>query len=249
MSGTEVTMLRRGDSLVPSCEMFREDLLAIPEGKEVFVTIRRARSPRHHRFFFAALQEIVRSGAWDGTVETLLIYLKIATGRVTTVIGDRGRTFYVPKSIAFESFSEDEFTGFKREVEKVLGERLHIDVEAIYQAVLSRSQLRDDVPTEVLTREKDAPSRSPSPASLEARLQALATELSKDTPDEVEAAWSEAWATDAVKDLFRLQPKCVEAIVKFARMKASGQLASGEAGYREMTGKAIAAAIERRKAA
>ncbi len=143
MSGVDLTMLRRGDSLVPSCEMFREDLATIPEGKEVFVTLRRVRSPKHHRFWFAALQEIVRSGQWEGSVETLLIWIKIATGHVTVVIGPKGQTFYVPKSIDFASMSEDQFTSFKREAEKALAERLHVDVEAIYDSVMSRSRLRE----------------------------------------------------------------------------------------------------------
>lgn len=144
MSGIEITMLRRGDSLVPSCEMFREDLHTVPEGKEVFVSLRRARSPKHHRFWFAALQEIVRSGQWQGTVETLLIAIKIGTGHVTVVIGERGKTYYVPKSIDFSSLGEDAFTAFKREAEKYLTERLKIDIEAIYQTIADRSRLVDD---------------------------------------------------------------------------------------------------------
>lgn len=140
MSGIDITMIRRGDSLVPSCEMFREDLAGLPEGREVFVNVRRARSPRHHRFFFAALHEICRSGQWDGSVETLLIYLKIGLGHVTVVIGPNGKTYYVPKSIDFASMGEDEFTKFQREAERFFTMKMGIDIEAIYQAIAARSQ-------------------------------------------------------------------------------------------------------------
>lgn len=266
MSGTEITMLRRGDSLVPSCEMFREDLLSIPEGKEIFVTMRRARSPKHHRFWFAALQEIVRSGQWEGSVETLLIWIKIATGHVTVVVGDKGKTFYVPKSIDWASMPEDAFTAFKREAEKVLGERLHVDMEAIYEAVMSRSRLRDDVPTEDPVPEapqinEDTPSmpeaandtgRTDEP--LDARLRALATALEKDTPEAFEAAWGELRGLSATKVL-RVQcldPDSnrdpVKAIKDFAQMLAKGELKGGVVGYREMVEKVIQSAMRRRAA-
>lgn len=86
MSGLKITVIRRGTSLVPSCAMFEEDLLTIPDGKEVVITLTRSRSPQHLRRFFAKLRVIRKSGAWDSDEESLLGYLKLGIGYVTAVI-------------------------------------------------------------------------------------------------------------------------------------------------------------------
>lgn len=82
----QLTMLRRGDNLVPAAEIFLEDMRAIPEGREVVVTVKRSRSPKHLRFFFAKLRAIITAGHWDGDTDSLLSYLKIGVGHCVTVI-------------------------------------------------------------------------------------------------------------------------------------------------------------------
>lgn len=135
MAGLELTMIRRGDTLVPSAQWFLDQLHTLPDGKEVFVTIRRVRSVQHHRFFFGVLNEIVESGQWEGDVETLLIYLKIGIGYVSTVIGPTGKVYYVPKSIAFESMDEEAFKAFHKKAEAFFVNKMEIDIEEIYRRI------------------------------------------------------------------------------------------------------------------
>jgi hypothetical protein len=92
-AGVDITMRRKGDTLVPTAEMFREDLQSIPEAKELLVSIRTPRSVEHHRLFFAVLHEMVKSGIWDGDVESLLDYVKVGVGHVSTVIDPSGASW------------------------------------------------------------------------------------------------------------------------------------------------------------
>lgn len=102
-----------GASLVPVDEQALEALRAIPLGRDVMVSVKVARNPKHHRLLFAMLNLIVqRTNKFDGTDEALTA-LKIACGLVDPYIdAETGKTFFVPRSIAFESMSQDEFSGF-----------------------------------------------------------------------------------------------------------------------------------------
>ncbi len=91
-----------------------------------------------------------------------------------------------------------------------------------------------------------------SPADIQARLSELADALGSGTLEDVNALWTRLRGTENVLDLWaRLFPKDehtkhpVSAILTFARMRAEGTLAGGDAGYSEMTRKVIAAAVKR----
>lgn len=79
----------------------------------------------------------------------------------------------------------------------------------------------------------------------EARLRSLAAMLCSGTPEDIDALWNELKGKERTKELYALKPKAVEAIVKFAKMKASGNLTGGLKGYNEMCGKAIEKAVGR----
>ncbi len=162
-AGTELTMLRRGDTLVPSAPMFLDDLLAIQEGKELLVTIRQPRHVEQHKLFFSVLGEIVRSGQWDGDVDSLLDYIKIGTGLVSTVIDQQtGKAYFVLKSISFASMDQTRFHRFFKRAEWFMAERMGVDVGATIDEVKRRG-----LSTEALTPAAAPPAAAkPSPVEM-----------------------------------------------------------------------------------
>lgn len=85
---------------------------AIKGDRPVMVKVHAPRNVRHHRMLFALIREVIDGGAWEGSEDTLRDALKIACGCVDTIIGLDGRAYYKPRSMAFESMSQDEFTRF-----------------------------------------------------------------------------------------------------------------------------------------
>jgi hypothetical protein len=79
-------------------------------GELLIVEARRPRNILHHRKLFALLNLVVDNTDRYPDVETLLFALKIATGHCEIFPGADGkREFIKPKSISFESLSQDEF--------------------------------------------------------------------------------------------------------------------------------------------
>jgi hypothetical protein len=85
---------------------------AIKPSKPVMVDVRAVRNIRHHCMLFSLLREVIDGGAWDGSEEALRDAVKIACGCVDTIIGLDGRAYFKPRSMAFESMSQDEFAKF-----------------------------------------------------------------------------------------------------------------------------------------
>lgn len=138
---------RKGKALVPSDLHAEEFLDDIKDGTEVLVSIRKARSVEHHRFFFAKLKAIVDvTGRW-GDVEELLDDLKLATRHVEkrqNVI--TGQYFMRPRSISFASLGQAAFRRFDDRCNYVLAEA-GIDVG------------------EIVKQASEAAKRAPSPAA------------------------------------------------------------------------------------
>lgn len=100
------------DRLVATDEQAREFIGKIKRGKEVMAEIRRARNVRHHRLFFAILKFIVEHTEID-SIESAKSALKVATGEVDPVIdAATGKTYFVLRSINWESKDQDEFAAF-----------------------------------------------------------------------------------------------------------------------------------------
>ncbi len=131
MAGIEMTMKREGSTMIPTAAMFEDDLRKIPEDREVFVTIRMARNPQFHKWFFAALNQIVKSGQWDGTIDSLILWLKIATGHVHKYDED-GKTYHVLNSWSFASMDELSFRDLVDRAKYVLADRLGINMDEIF---------------------------------------------------------------------------------------------------------------------
>jgi hypothetical protein len=55
------------------------------------------------------MTKLIDGGAWGGSKDDLLDYLKIAARHVKTIVGADGKVHYVPLSIAFESLDQVAF--------------------------------------------------------------------------------------------------------------------------------------------
>lgn len=127
--------------LVP-CDVMAEELMAfLPDGKDVLVTIRRARNPKHHRLLWALLKKVVENtDRWSDERE-LLDSLKLATGLFEARIAFNGVPFAVPASISFAAMDQARFAEWyakavavlARDVLNVAPDALRAEVEAMIE--------------------------------------------------------------------------------------------------------------------
>jgi len=106
---TKAAFIKQNGALAPCDDDGRELLAALKDDKEVMVEFHAPRNIRHHRKLMLLLQRIVDGGAWDGDTDSLLKWLKFATGLVDVVVSPKGRAFSYPQSIKFESMPQDKF--------------------------------------------------------------------------------------------------------------------------------------------
>lgn len=124
--------------LVPTDADGVQILEALAAQKPVIVSISTPRNPRHHRLLFSIYQKLVDGGVWEGDQDSFLDWCKYGTGHVRTSIDHTGATHYVPKSISFESMSQEKFARFFDRVCYLVFHRL-LDGDGSWE------KLRDDV--------------------------------------------------------------------------------------------------------
>jgi hypothetical protein len=107
-----INMRRQGAKLVPCAAVDEEALEAFPEGRDLSITIKRARSYRQHKFFFALLQKICENNDDYKTPEQLLVYLKVRLGYVEELKFHNDTVWWTTKSISFGTMGQDEFQKF-----------------------------------------------------------------------------------------------------------------------------------------
>ncbi|MBY5821441.1 DUF1367 family protein [Rhizobium leguminosarum] len=103
--------LKRGETLVGEMQLDRERIAAMPAGERIRVELRTGRVPSRLRFWWAFLHEVVSSTECCPTAEALHETVKLMCGYTTPVLV-KGMTVMVPRSIAFSSMTEEEFTKF-----------------------------------------------------------------------------------------------------------------------------------------
>ena len=137
-------MVKKNGGLIPADVHADEFLAGIKDGREVMVTIRRARNPRHHRLLFALLHLVMENTEKWSSMDELLDDLKMATGHVSIrfdLIG--GRPFAIPKSISFAAMAQDEFRAwFDLAVDVLATKVLLIDSDALHREVLAMVERR-----------------------------------------------------------------------------------------------------------
>jgi hypothetical protein len=106
-----VYVVRSGDRLVGEMEMDRELIRTFPEGQRIQVDLRTGRSPAKLRLYWSFLNKVIDATGAAPSSEALHELVKLETG-FTTPIKVKGYTVLVPRSIAFNSMSEQEFDLF-----------------------------------------------------------------------------------------------------------------------------------------
>lgn len=133
--------VRRQHGLVPADIMADELLQALPIGKEVLVTIRRARNPKHHRKLFALLRVVTENTDRWANEAVLLEDLKLVTGLFSTrVSGFTGMPYPVPASISFAAMDQTAFAAWYERALVKLAEVLGCTPSDLDQQVRDRTQ-------------------------------------------------------------------------------------------------------------
>lgn len=102
-----------------------EEIIKAMAGKKAMVNVHVPRNIRHHRLLFCLMKKLMDGGAWSGSKDDLLDYLKIATHLVRTLIDPAdGKTYFVPESINFESMDQVAFARWFERVVYVVCQRL-----------------------------------------------------------------------------------------------------------------------------
>lgn len=129
--------VRKGSVLMPADFAAEEMLNSLPQGREVLVTVRRPRSPQHHRWFFAMLRKVVENSddRW-GDEDDLLDDLKFAVGHVKRRVHMlSGEIVMVAQSISFAAMGEDKFIRFRDRCLYVIRKATGIDPEELMKEV------------------------------------------------------------------------------------------------------------------
>lgn len=120
--------------LVPDCRDAEDWLAKTKLHQGVMIDPRRPRNIQHHRKLFALLNIAVENWPYDDPITTdgLLGVLKISAGHFEAVQTKDGIT-KIPKSIAFESMSQDEFEPFYKHAVLIISRVLGVDIETLEQ--------------------------------------------------------------------------------------------------------------------
>ena len=128
MSERREIIMRRNDRwLIPASPYEIDALLEYPEGKDLWVTIRRKRSTVHNAKYWAMLKEVVESGATTyNSAADLHKVLKIELGYVKHIVRLNGDIVLEPDSTAFDRMDQDEFNRFYEGAERLIAEHFGI---------------------------------------------------------------------------------------------------------------------------
>lgn len=119
--------IKRGKSLVPADEFAEEFIDGLKDGKEVLLTIRKPRSPQHHRWTFKLLSRVVENSERWRSLDELLDALKLATGYAEMQVDLHGDVYMRPKSVSFAAMDELEFRAWKEKALAALAPILGYD--------------------------------------------------------------------------------------------------------------------------
>ena len=117
--------VKRRGALWPADIMSDEFMSRVGEGKEIMVTPRRARNPRHHRLLFAMLRKVVENtDQWASEAE-LLDNLKLATGLAEVRVNLlTGKPYAIPASISFAAMDQTKFAAWFDQAVAILAMRV-----------------------------------------------------------------------------------------------------------------------------
>jgi len=127
------TLPATGVVLYPTDEESEAHLRKMKDGQNVAVEAKRARSPKHHRKFFAVLNKIFDHQEQFKSVDNLLDAVKLEIGYSDLKEKLNGDQWHEPKSISFHDMGQDEFNEFYDRALDVLCLHFKIDPAMLEQ--------------------------------------------------------------------------------------------------------------------
>ena len=131
------SFVRRGKGLFPVDADADELVMMLPEEKELRVTVRQPRNPRHSARFHVMMRKVMDNvEAWSHrSYDEFLDALKIEAGHTETRVNIVGEIYKRPKSIDFGNMDEIEFKRFERRAVYVVQKVFGIDAESLMAEV------------------------------------------------------------------------------------------------------------------
>lgn len=107
---SEIMVRRNGNILTPVDDLAAEGFANIPASRDVLITVRAPRNPRHHRLAWALAQKVADACDWLHDRDDAMDFLKLKARHYKAIVDPRtGQTAMVPKSIAFGSLDQVAF--------------------------------------------------------------------------------------------------------------------------------------------
>lgn len=100
---------RHGLALLPADDKATKAIKRLGEGELVQMMMERSRSPVWHRWFMGGCAAIAENSDEPMTTHTAKEALKLFAGHVDLVQSKTGEVYKVPRSIAFEKLTPDEW--------------------------------------------------------------------------------------------------------------------------------------------
>lgn len=140
MAELGIHLIRTPHGLQPATAWDAERLDGYAIGARVEAKITQPRSLPHHRTFFAALHQIVASGATQFTnVDEFLSALKMTCGVTELRKGLDGAPYFVPGSISFASKDQARFKEFVEHCQIAISIRYGSDLSAIMAEIAGKN--------------------------------------------------------------------------------------------------------------
>lgn len=120
MRGNDGKLCGMGEKHHASLVKFKRMLHAAAPGETFAFSYKVPRSPQHHRWFFARVNELLGMQETFCDLEHLMVFLKVGAGFVEFMHGSDGQLVAVPKSIAWHTLDEREFTEVRIAIQNFL---------------------------------------------------------------------------------------------------------------------------------
>lgn len=126
----KIAMIKIEGVLKPAYNHDVEEFAKLPEDFYI-VHIKRSRNLEHHNKYWALIKLLADN--WDGFIskDQVSTWLKYKVGEVDYVIRTGSEVIVQPKSISFESMSQDRFEEFWEKIIPIVAEKLGITREEI----------------------------------------------------------------------------------------------------------------------
>lgn len=120
VKGNDGKLCGLGHKYSASLAKFRRTLDAAEIGQTFSFSYKLPRSPQHHSWFFARVNDLLDMQESFADLEHLMVFLKVGAGFVEFMPGTDGQLVAVPKSIAWHTLDERGFTEVRMAMQNFL---------------------------------------------------------------------------------------------------------------------------------